>query len=187
MHDITEGQANGRWQPSRKRPSSNALRVQLPLLPLGKMIAQLQELSRPRLLIPRVASLQDCNLTSAICNLQFAAIPGVWWRHAALRRRKLQVRLLPGMLWPNPKRLRGPAVNRDRVGSTPTGHLEFLIFDFRVKKSKLETDNASDARRVGHRSRKADAVGSSPTAGSCTTSALPLAHLLAANPVATLQ
>src|SRR5437868_5282072 len=29
-----EGQAKGRWQPSRKRPSSNALRVQLPLLPL---------------------------------------------------------------------------------------------------------------------------------------------------------
>src|SRR6266849_10335640 len=30
----TEGRANGRWQPSRKRPSSDALRVRLPLLPL---------------------------------------------------------------------------------------------------------------------------------------------------------
>lgn len=52
-------------------------------------------------------------------------IPGVWRKHAALRRRRfMQVRLLPGMLWPNPKWLRDPAVNRRCVGSTPTGHPE---------------------------------------------------------------
>jgi hypothetical protein len=36
----------------------------------------------------------------------------------------MQVRFLPGILWPNPKRQRDPAVNRGRVGSTPTGHPE---------------------------------------------------------------
>lgn len=51
-------------------------------------------------------------------------IPGVWRKHAAVRRRRLQVRLLPGILWPNPKRQRDPAVNRACVGSTPTGHPE---------------------------------------------------------------
>src|SRR5439155_12631157 len=49
--------------------------------------------------------------------------PGVWWTHAAVRKRRLmQVRFLPGKLWPNPKRQRSPAVNRVGVGSTPTGH-----------------------------------------------------------------
>src|SRR4051794_20555102 len=34
------------------------------------------------------------------------------------------VRLQVEALWPNPKRMRGPAVNRVCVGSTPTGHPE---------------------------------------------------------------
>lgn len=34
----------------------------------------------------------------------------------------MQVRLLPGILWPNPKRERDPVVTRGCVGSTPTGH-----------------------------------------------------------------
>jgi hypothetical protein len=63
------------------------------------------------------------------------------------------VQLQPGMLWPNPKWQRDPAVNRGCVGSTPTGH------------------PASDARRVECRSRKAEQVGSSPTAGSCDAGA----------------
>lgn len=33
-----------------------------------------------------------------------------------------EVQLLTGILWPNPKRMREPAVNRFCVGSTPTGH-----------------------------------------------------------------
>jgi hypothetical protein len=48
------------------------------------------------------------------------------WSVAEARRpakaEAMQVRLLPGILWPNPKWTRGPAVNRDCVGSTPTGH-----------------------------------------------------------------
>ena len=32
------------------------------------------------------------------------------------------VRFQVEALWPNPKRLRDPAVNREGVGSTPTGH-----------------------------------------------------------------
>lgn len=90
-------------------------------------------------------------------------IPGVWRRHAALRRRRLQVRLLPGILWPNPKRLRDPAVNRGCVGSTPTGHPERGA---RGEGRGAREDNASAARWAERRSRKADGVGSTPTAGS---------------------
>src|SRR5438045_1962254 len=69
----------------------------------------------------------------------------------------MQVRLLPVILWPNPKRKRDPAVTRGRVGSTPTGHPTGATLLMLI---------ASDARMVEHRSRKADRVGSIPTAGS---------------------
>src|SRR5262245_28354368 len=59
------------------------------------------------------------------------------------------VRFQVEALWPNSKRQRDPAVNRGCAGSTPAGH-----------------PDASVARLAEHRPRKAESVGSSPTAGS---------------------
>ena len=90
---ITERQANGRWQPSRKRPSSNALRVRLPLFPLMRLR---DYCFGDRLTVGFLALNQETKVRTLLPELNFFGNRLTASRLALTQKTKVRI-LLPGL------------------------------------------------------------------------------------------